>query len=433
MKSFVALPLLLLARVAVAQEKATMSLDRAEEPDALLAGDAGAGAFGGEGMSVLHGLVLVKDDSWRVLVEARLRLRTFGRDGDEPTVRREDWDEPSDVAHVLRELSFTRGTVSLRAGELADASLGHGTLVRGYDNSLDPDHPHAGVRVEVRDTDVDVEALVDNYLAPRLVAGRAAARPIDDRFTLGGTAAFDLTAPETVRDDLSGDRIVTGTRNLETDGGVLAMAGADVEYLFGDRGRSWLAPYADTNVLLGLGTGLHAGAQASMPAGRLRLRAQGEYRLGSDGYLPAYADALYDLERLQFSLGRPGRDPPTKRAVAEDGGFGGQGFLAEMGLSSGSFAIAATLSHRPGPEGNLISARALAPLSRRVRISLYGHHRGLGETGSDGLMAAGGLRVRLSDHVYGLGEYAHLFGLQDDGIYRPLQIATITLGLSQPL
>jgi hypothetical protein len=240
-------------------------------------------------MSSAHGVVLGQDEAWRVLLEARLRLRTFGkRDGD-PTIRREDWDEPSDVAHVLRELSFRGDGVSVRAGELADASLGHGTLVRGYHNALDPDHPHAGVLLEVRQADADVEGLVDNYLAPRLVGGRGAVRPFDDRFTVGATAAFDLSAPESVVDEFGGGRAVDSTRNLQTDGGVLAMAGADVEYRFGERDGGWLAPHLDTNLLVGMGAGLHAGARASLPAGRLRLRAQGEYRLGTNGYAPAYA------------------------------------------------------------------------------------------------------------------------------------------------
>jgi hypothetical protein len=266
-----------------------------------------------------------------------------------------------------------------------------------------------------------------------LLGGRAAPRPIDDRFTIGGTAAFDLSAPESIDERLDGSRRVSATRNLETGGGVLAMAGGDVEYLFGERDRSWLAPYADANVILGLGMGLHAGAHASLPAGSVRLRVQGEYRLGTDGYLPAYADALYDIERLQFSLARPGTDPQPKRAVADRGGFAGQGFLAEFGLGSRAFDFAVGMQRRPGLEGNLLSARLLAPLGKRTRVSLHGHHRGVGQTGTDGLMAAGGVRIRLSEHFYSLGEYARVWQLADEGIYRPIQIATISLGLSQPL
>ena len=425
--------LMFLASEPAAAQSAQVVAERRAEPSTLLAADTGVGVFAGEGITAVHGLVLGQDETWRVLIEARLRLRTFGTHQGEPTIRREDWDEPSDVAHVLRELTYRSGGVSVRAGELADASLGHGTLVRGYHNALDPDHPHAGLLLDVREADADLQALVDNYLAPRLVGGRAAVRPFDDRFTVGGTAAFDLSAPSGIVDELDGDRSIDSTRNLETEGGVLGMAGADVEYLFGERDRSWLAPYVDTNVLVGMGAGLHAGAHASLPAGRLRLRAQGEYQLGTDGYVPAYADALYDLERLQFSLGRPGRDPLPKRAVVDQGGFGGQGFLAEAGLGAGSFEAAASLAHRPGPEGNLLSARILTPLGRRTRLSLWGHHRGVGQTGTDGLLAAAGVRVRLSEHVFTLGEYARLWQLADDGIFRPEQIAFVSLGLSQPL
>jgi len=428
------LPMVSAASVAsAAEEAAEVAVTRASDTRALLAGDAGVGAFAGEAMTSVHGLVLGQDETWRVLVEARLRLRTFGRDDGEPTIRREDWDEPSDVAHVLRELSYKNGGLDVRAGELHEVSLGHGTLVRGYHNSLDPDHLRAGVRLDVREADADFELLVDNYLLPHLVGARAALRPVDDRLTLGGSAAFDLAVPQGVREELDGSRSVSATRHLQTSDGVLGMAGADIEYLFGDRGRSWFSPYVDVNALLGLGTGLHAGAHASLPAGRLRLRAQGEYRLSSDGYLPAYADALYDLERQQFSLGRPGVDPETKHTAANHGGFAGHGFLTEMGVSSRSFEIAAGLAHRPGSEGNLLSARVLAPLGNRVKLSVFGHHRGIGQTGADGLLLASGLRVRISEHVFCLSEYARLWQLHDEGIYRPIQIATVSLGLSQPL
>ena len=108
-------PAILLLTVPSAGQTADLAVQRSAEPKALLAADAGAGAFAGEGMTSLHGLVLGEDENWRVLVEARLRLRTFGaRDGD-PAIRREDWDEPSDVAHVLRELTYSSISDQLQA------------------------------------------------------------------------------------------------------------------------------------------------------------------------------------------------------------------------------------------------------------------------------------------------------------------------------
>lgn len=432
---------LAVARIVVAEEGvATLTAASHPQETARLAADAGLGAFAEDGMATLHASLTAENDDWRLVVDPRLRLRTFDRAPAGPTVRTEDWDEPSDFAHALRELTYRHGSgkgkgqgeegqLRLTLGEQSEFTLGHGSLVREYTNAIDPDHLRAGALLTVDDPWFGLEAMVDNLAGPRLVATRVTAHPLHESVTLGGSAAFDLYAPDAVRQTDDGARSVDGTRNLETYYSTLAMAGGDAEVLLRD-GPLSVAPYFDANALVGLGAGLHAGALLQIEAkSRTRVDLRGEYRFSSDGYLPAYADTFYDLTRLQLRLAAPGDNPQTQRAAAEAGGFGGHGFLTDATLRIRRLRVGAGFSRRPGPEGNLLIARLDAPAARRVAVVVRYLHRGIGQIPSaGGLIVTTGLRVMLSQAFYLALDYAHLPRLDTDGLYRPIHIATAGLG-----
>ena len=58
-------------------------------------------------------------------------------------IRKRDWDEPQDFARFIRFIRYgnKRDPVYAVAGQLWAASIGHGTLVSRYSNSLSLDHP----------------------------------------------------------------------------------------------------------------------------------------------------------------------------------------------------------------------------------------------------------------------------------------------------
>lgn len=406
---------------------------RADET-ARVAADASLGAFDEDGMATLHASLAAGGDgeAWKMFVDPRFRLRTLDRAPVEGTLRREDWDEPSDFAHVLRELTFRAGqaeatTFRLTLGEMDEVSIGHGTIVRYYTNAIDPDHLRGGAIMRIDDPWFGFEALVDSYVGPRLVAARASAHPLDERVTIGGTAAFDLYAPDAVRMTADGARSVDGARNLETYFSTLAMAGGDADVRIED-GAVAVTPYADGNALLGLGAGLHTGALVEVAPDAARFALRGEYRFGSDGYLPAYAGTLYDLTRLQHALAAPGADPAPQRAAADDGGFGGHGFAADVSLELRRFRAGAGFSRRPGAEGNLLALRIDVPAGSRAALVGRYLHRAIGQAGAAGAIVAAGLRVMLGRSFYATADYAHLPRLDEDGVYRPIHVATAGLG-----
>ncbi len=104
--------------------------------------------------------------AFRLGLHVPLNLRVIDRDPKQSgTVRREDWDEVSDWFRVLRFVEAghpRRGPFYLRYGELVAVSLGHGTVIDSYYNSIDPDHYQGGLRVRLDLGPAGGELILDN-------------------------------------------------------------------------------------------------------------------------------------------------------------------------------------------------------------------------------------------------------------------------------
>ncbi len=109
-----------------------------------LEGDIGFGFMGSDLFTTLQAGFDLQEGAFAMGLQLRLRLRVADR-GDEEEgrgVRREDWDEPSDLAHILRYVSYRRKvksvSVGLLLGEHAGYTLGYGSLIRDYSSAVDP-------------------------------------------------------------------------------------------------------------------------------------------------------------------------------------------------------------------------------------------------------------------------------------------------------
>ncbi len=416
---------------------------------ALSAGaDLGMGAIGDVAHATVESGVEVREGGLTVGVFGRVRLPMAG----DERVRQRDWDEASDYAHLLRRFDYRRRfdqiSVQFLAGELHGVTLGHGTLIRDYSNIADPDHPHPGARLELSHPRFDISLMVDNFVRPSVVAGRAAVRPVAALEALSAAASvvIDPRAPRQVALDSQAQRRVDRAYNLVTDDGVLGLVGVDLEYRIGRQGQGTITPYADFNTALydvdglGGGLGVHAGLSGKLPLKwrRLSLSGQLEYHFSSAGYTPAWVQTFHDLDRYQASLAfdDPARvgaaDQATKLSAAANGD-GGHGFVAQVALEAGRLVrLKVGFGRQGGPDSNRLWFRLSSSPVRRLTLGSLLVMRGLGEGGAGaGVAAVAEARVRLTDYLYALGQYSRIWALDDGSrYYRILQSFNLAIGSS---
>ena len=234
-------------------------------------------------------------------------------------LRKRDWDEPLDYFKLVRFVRYghKRDPVYLLAGQLWGASIGHGTLVNRYANSLNLDHSKFGLAFDVNTTFFGFETMTDSIGDPNLIAGRAYVRPFGDTLFLRGwavgvTMVTDRGAPRRYV-DAAGN--FTPTIQQGSKGDVLVQSdaayagGVDTEFELLHNSLISLIPYVDLNRIAGAGNGLHAGVLTNIylpvPILDISVEARLEYRMMQAGYIPEYFDQTYDLGRVQYAVNGP--------------------------------------------------------------------------------------------------------------------------------
>ncbi len=187
---------------------------------------------------VYPSLGLTHGDTFVLRLGANLRLRMVDEepkraDDYSGGLRREDWDELSDLGQVVRMLRIGQEgrPFYLRIEPFSEETLGRGYLVSRYSNTLAPDyHPAGGTLTFVKGA-VRAEILASDVLAARIFAGEALldigrmanddARHFD-RYLVRLSAAHDA------------GRAGGTTPNL-----TLASVGGDIALYKGERLRAW--------------------------------------------------------------------------------------------------------------------------------------------------------------------------------------------------
>ena len=338
---------------------------------------------------------------------APVRLRILDREPDSAGVtRKRDWDEPGDFVAILEEISYADEVVfghsghvyvDVLLGTLGRVQLGHGTVVRGFGNSLDIDRRRtgldtwvrvegylvgelAGVEVQLIGTDLSGEQLFGS----RLGLDWAGAG-------IGVTAVGDPTAPRTLREGDSSMNM--NVLPLDADGSLIAQGnrgvtalGVDLSYRASDGWRWMVLPYLDMNLLPGVGKGLHLGADTEMVVGRrrkVRLGLLAELSVGDRSYDPAYFDVFYLSQRWQVPFFAFNEDVPTsglpaavatKYAFVQSADLGVAGGYGGFRLSHASGVFAETAYHyRPGPLGATWELRSGVDRHDVELVALYAH------------------------------------------------------------
>ncbi len=335
----------------------------------------------GLGLSVPLNLLVWNNDQCCAGATTRDSKTYFG------VLRRRDWDEAQDYTKFVRYVRYgnKRDPLYVLAGQLWSASIGHGTLVSRYSNSLSLDHPKAGLALDVNTDFVGVETLTDWVGNPSLMAGRAYFRPFGDMpilrgWAIGLSGATDRTAPVGVFGPLQSD----STGNPIVNQRAIYAAGIDTEFEVLHNSLISVIPYIDFNRIAGAGNGLHAGVltdvRIPVPMLQVNVSAKLEYRRMQPGYIPEYFDQTYDLGRVQYAVQSGSSvnyvskfDAAQGAAAAGGTSYSQGGYYGELAFAfAGLLQIGGLYEDRDGaPNGASMGVFASIPAFDTIKASAY--------------------------------------------------------------
>ncbi|MFO0749250.1 MAG: hypothetical protein U1F43_26840 [Myxococcota bacterium] len=257
-------------------------------------------------------------DKWRIAPRLALRFRI----DDAPPVtddviRSEDYDEVSDFARLLSFVQYGQvgDPLVLRYGELNGVTIGHGSIVNRYFNTIDIDHYQGGVYAFGDTGLIGAEGLVNDLFGPDVMVARVFVRPFHmvkdlalplSGLKIGLTLGADFAAPTAVAEE-DGRLFATPEWEPEVLGDrVLAMWGMDVEVPLVSSRHVDLVPYVDVATLDFDSIGLHVGTYLNLRFTRkTTLRTRVELRTVGPHHEPGYVSPFYEIERISYLGGEP--------------------------------------------------------------------------------------------------------------------------------
>ena len=366
-----------------------------------------------------------------VAVEVPLRFRVVDESPRQGGVLRdEDWDEASDFTKILRYFEYGRRGDPLyaRLGELTGVTLGHGTIIDSYYNTIFVDHYQTGVEASFDGRYAGGQLLLDNVVDPNLFGVRVFVRPLSfvgvaevfQDLEIGLTYASDYQAPGTIRRQTAGTGppLVTSDGELSASTEVVTLYGVDVGWRVLKTDLVDLTPYVDVNFLDRMGMGVHVGLRMDwrLPADSL-LFVRLEYRYLTRQFDAAYVNSFYEAERFRFRGG-----PTTKIRYLSDrrGGDGRHGFLGRLSLLLFE-RITVTVTYEDAEErgDSSLSFRLRLPWLGPVLFQAYYAKRNFAHAEDifdlDDALLLAEARVRIWDFLYAYAEYAREWHLVVEG------------------
>lgn len=272
-------------------------------------------------------------------------------------LRKEDWDEPSDFAQIIRGIQYgsKEDRIYLDVNAFKASSIGHGALVKRYNPNLNLNSRQVSAEFDGFMDYGGVELYVNNIARPNLLAGLAFIKPLSlinrdnyamRSFSIGASVAADLDAPlrnkldfdDTDNDGRRHGEYLVNQKTFQPQyvSSKVVAFGLDTEIKLVDSGTTDWKTYADYSFLAsGLpvdGTdprwdsdptkpGIKGVMSSGMAWGNLlrlnlgddpvhALRLRAEVRRYDANYVPSYFDTMYEIQRVQYRIGA-GRVDPT--------------------------------------------------------------------------------------------------------------------------
>ena len=259
-------------------------------------------------------------------------------------IRVQDWDDWRDYFKIIRRVQWGRkeDRIFARIGRVGASSIGHGGLMRRYNNNMLANQTRVGLEVNLNSDYVGGEAfLSDVTLQSKVLAGLLFVKPLGwmqnyaaKSLSLGFVYAADLGVPLALQRDEEG--VVRTVNNFGNDPlfdqGQLHALGASVEVKpvrIGDTVD--IKTYFEFNQILQHGRGFTFGTLGRFNVGPIALRARAEMRVLGNDYIPSYFDNFYEIQKLQFVTFNPSTFAPTKLdfmgSISDPGNYTPNGYF----------------------------------------------------------------------------------------------------------
>lgn len=397
---------------------------------------------------------------------------SFRLTGEGDFFRNDEWDEPGEILRTVRwaEIGQRYGAVRLRVGELVDWSVGHNTIMSGYNNSLDLDHFSWGVGGEINTKMGGVELMLGDVVEPSVMGGRVYVRPLFftggpsffDRLAVGASVITDTHAPKELKLeprlnaagnpelDAQGNPISTGKYVQDENGDLIVetesaatVMGIDAELPLLPPGDFVLTPYTDLIKIGGAGTGLHTGVFLSWQApANISIGGRAEYRVLGKDYLPSYFGPVYGVERASFlpvtnpDGSKTAQKFPKREWLAKSDVEASDGYLTEVNADvMGIVRVQAQYATSADDQatGEFVS-RATINAGDAAQIGLYYARSGLSELSEIGdlkdALVVAEAKVPLNSFLYLTAQGNRRWQLDDKGEYQPNDEYSFSVGAS---
>jgi hypothetical protein len=313
-----------------------------------------------------------------------------------------------------------------RLGELAGTSIGNGTIVDRYYNTVDIDHYRTGLRVDYDAGAWGIQTMASSLTSAEVFALRpyfrpllASGIPLVRTLTIAATVAMDVAAPDTIDVDPVTKKPLSDSKNnlkAQLKPAWVAGVGANLEVF-----RNPLIeviPFTDLNSFeaRGMGSlGWHLGTFINLHPIRdvLDVDTRWEYRRFGGHYQPGYFSTLYEVEKFSFLDGGP--KAAFLRSAARDG-ISVNGFYGSLDVNVlRTIRITGIAEKYDQDKGGNVMLRLLLPYIANLQFSAYYTKRGFGKFvdafDPDGAMAIGMLRYKLQGPLYLQGSYTRQWRL----------------------
>ncbi|MDX2022091.1 MAG: hypothetical protein SF187_17775 [Deltaproteobacteria bacterium] len=238
------------------------------------------------------------------------------------TLRKEDWDETSDYAKVMRY--FTVGKPEndffLNISRQFDQSLAHGTVIRDYNANINFNTSRLGATMDFNRAAIGIQGLANDLVRPDVLGLMLFLRPFRPfsenvlmrSLSMGFTYAHGVNQPRRLlyepglfapAFDQPIPKVDDKLNMMGAEFGAIDVYGVDLEAKVVRLSENDLKIYGDFQKMKGFGSGMTLGALFRYSKGQpatQALRARAELQYFSADYLPSYFDTYHDIFQNQY-------------------------------------------------------------------------------------------------------------------------------------